>query len=168
MGKATIHGLPDFITVEEGPEKTFCLCDSKGNILSSEDMTAICNGVSTFINKFGHDIDEFNEAHRLKQEKEIEAAMNQPKDREQGYVYLFECGKKYKVGFSKDISRRIKDLDHRPFKVKLVAKSKPTTNALFYEQRLHKILEEYRINGEWYNLTEKQVYNLKKIIEEEI
>ena len=67
-----------------------------------------------------------------------------------GYVYLFECGGKYKSGVSRTVERRIKDLDNRPFKVNLIAKVY-SEMAYKVEQTIHNFLKRYKIEGEWYD-----------------
>ena len=67
-----------------------------------------------------------------------------------GYVYLFECGGKYKIGVSQNVSRRIKDLDNRPFKVNLICKVY-SKMAYKVESMIHKALKIYKIDGEWYD-----------------
>lgn len=67
-----------------------------------------------------------------------------------GYIYLFECGGKYKIGVSRNVERRIKDLDNRPFKVNLIAKVHSDI-AYKAEQTVHNLLKRYKIEGEWYD-----------------
>lgn len=81
-----------------------------------------------------------------------------------GYIYLLECEGKYKIGFSKDVDRRIKELSNNPFKINLVAKSKFLENAYELEQIIHEKLIDYRINGEWYNLNQEVLEDIKKMI----
>ncbi len=66
-----------------------------------------------------------------------------------GYVYLLSCADKYKVGYSSNVERRMKQLDTRPFPLELVCK---TYSDIAYdvEQRIHKIMSEYKVEGEWY------------------
>ena len=73
-----------------------------------------------------------------------------PKTYMSGYIYLFECGDKYKIGVSKNVERRIKDLDNRPFKVNLIAKVHSNI-AYKVEQTIHNLLKRYKIEGEWYD-----------------
>ena len=79
-------------------------------------------------------------------------------------VYMLECGDRYKIGMSKDVERRIKELDKRPFEIRLVAKSELTENAYQIEQRIHQRAEPYRISGEWYEFSEPQAERLAEYI----
>lgn len=87
------------------------------------------------------------------------------KPRAHAYVYMFECGGRYKVGVSRDISRRISELDRRPFPVAVIAVSKATPNAYEIEQYIHDKLAHLRINGEWYEISPEGVERVKKYIE---
>jgi len=73
------------------------------------------------------------------------------------HVYLFECGRKYKIGVSVNVERRMKDLDQRPFPVTLVASSRMIRNAYQIEQSLHEQFDDQRLNGEWFELSDEQV-----------
>lgn len=67
-------------------------------------------------------------------------------------VYMFSCGGRFKVGISKDVERRRKELDNRPYPVEEFAVSEPIEDAWEQEQAIHKRLEKYRTSGEWYAL----------------
>lgn len=70
-----------------------------------------------------------------------------------GYVYIFKCEGKYKVGFSTDVEQRKQQLDTRPFKLSLIYK-KFFKNAYKVEQTIHAELckQGYDIENEWYIL----------------
>lgn len=86
---------------------------------------------------------EFHESFEVSAEEKTTRYMN-------GYIYLFECGGKYKVGISRNVERRVKDLDKRPFKVNLIAKVHSDI-AYKVEQEVHNRLKRYKIEGEWYD-----------------
>jgi hypothetical protein len=65
---------------------------------------------------------------------------------------------------SKDVERRISELDKRPFEIRLVAQSELTENAYQIEQRIHQRAEPYRISGEWYEFGEQQAMRLAEYI----
>ena len=67
-----------------------------------------------------------------------------------GYIYLLECGGTYKIGYSRNVNQRIKTLDTRPFKLKLINKWY-SDYARAIEVRLHYMLDGYRLEGEWYS-----------------
>ncbi len=88
-----------------------------------------------------------------------------------GYVYLFECGGKYKIGVSQNVSRRIKDLDRRPFKVNLISKVY-SKMAYKVEGTIHSCLKSHKIEGEWYDFdtapTAEWFESLVKRVEDDI
>lgn len=67
-------------------------------------------------------------------------------------MYIFECGGRYKIGVSDNVDRRVKELDNRPFPVRLVAKSRLVHCAFEAEREIHEWLEEYRLSGEWFDI----------------
>ena len=81
-----------------------------------------------------------------------------------GYVYFLECGGRYKIGFSKNVERRMRQLDTRPFKINLVAKSKYLSDAYDWEQGLHDACSDSRIDGEWYEFSVSDLRWLKEAI----
>ena len=87
-----------------------------------------------------------------------------PYNNKYGFVYVLRCANKYKIGYSKDVQRRIKQLDTRPFKLELVFECY-SNKAYDIEQTLHKTLTEYKDDGEWYNSTIESV-DLKELIKE--
>lgn len=112
--------------------------------------------VISFLEKYVEEItDEEVEEENERKLDEFRDSWNLPKESKansytKGYVYLFECGGKYKIGVSQDVSRRIKDLDHRPFKVTLISKVH-SKMAYKVEGTLHNFLKKYKIEGEWYD-----------------
>lgn len=78
---------------------------------------------------------------------------NKPKSKpKKGFVYLFECGGRYKVGYSANADKRFKQLDTRPFKLNEITKVYSDC-AYDIEQSLHGNLFKYRVEGtgEWYD-----------------
>ena len=67
-----------------------------------------------------------------------------------GYVYVLQCADKFKIGYSKNVEQRIKQLDTRPFPIELVFKVY-SSNAYDIEQALHKTFIDYKLDGEWYS-----------------
>ena len=73
-----------------------------------------------------------------------------------GYLYLIKCADKYKIGMTKNVGMRLKQLDMRPFKAELV-KYIRVDDALGCERSAHKKFAQYKITGEWYSFTPAQV-----------
>ena len=79
---------------------------------------------------------------------------------------MLECGGKYKIGFSKDVERRIHQLDTRPFKLNLIVKSKFISDAYDREQELHEYFADKKVDREWYEFSDHEAQYAKEIIEE--
>jgi excisionase family DNA binding protein len=82
-------------------------------------------------------------------------------------VYLMQMGKHYKVGRSKCSERRLKQLGSVKFPtnepIRLVHKVE-TPYAKQLEWRLHQMFNHSRVNGEWFELTDTQVRELKDLM----
>ena len=99
------------------------------------------------------EVESVNELRRKNLEnyiKSISSPNKQTKKNKGGFVYVLKCADKYKIGYSKDVDQRIKQLDTRPFKLELVFKVY-SDNAYKIEQELHNRLSAYREIGEWYS-----------------
>lgn len=139
--------------------------DCNGFVMESEQMLELADGLIKFAMKHKEELKKHNIEREIEFEKKLNTHTKINKPKTKGYIYFLECGGKYKIGFSKDVNRRIKELDNRPFKVNLIAKSKYGSNAYNIEKELHKLLESKRIDGEWYSLEDKDIKKYKNIIE---
>lgn len=146
----------------------YVIYDCQGFMCEPEQLIYIANGLKNTAKKYGSEIKAHNE------EIENENAREWPCDnyklektsgKRRGYVYMLECGGRYKIGFSADVERRINQLDTRPFELKLIAKSGELSDALQIEQRIHAKAGKYKIVGEWYNFTTETAEKLKNYIE---
>ncbi len=68
----------------------------------------------------------------------------------EGFIYLIRCEDYYKIGFTKDIEKRMKQLDTRPFPMDLIAVKKSKI-AFDIEQYIHKAFEPMMVENEWYH-----------------
>lgn len=149
------------------------ISDCYGFVMEAEQMKELAKGLIDFADKHKEDLEEHNQQRKIEHEnetndhkREIEKLMNEPKQVDHsGYVYLFECGGKYKIGYSKNVERRMKDLDYRPFPINLITKTCLLEDAYKVEQYIHENLSEYKVIGEWYAFTDDQVQKLKKMLE---
>jgi len=76
-----------------------------------------------------------------------------------GFVYIMECAGKYKIGFSKNVDRRLKELNDKPFPIKLVHKQY-YDDARTKERMLHEQFKDFNINYEWFDLSKEQINNI--------
>lgn len=97
------------------------------------------------------EIEELNRLEIIKYDRTEKWLRNHNKREEntEGEVYLIKCADKYKIGYTKDINRRFKELDTRPFPCELIT-SVYSPIAFPIEQKIHELLSEKRVTGEWY------------------
>lgn len=83
-----------------------------------------------------------------------------------GYVYLVKAitpDNHYKIGYSKKPLARIEKLDVKlPFPLDVIHLIK-TNDCTTAEQYLHNMFKESRVNGEWFELTERDVATILQI-----
>lgn len=81
-----------------------------------------------------------------------------PKDKNvNGFVYVFECDDAYKIGFSRNVNRRFKEIATMQSKPMRILLEKYFDNAYRVEQYYHNKLQEFNIQGEWYKFTKNQI-----------
>jgi hypothetical protein len=79
-------------------------------------------------------------------------------------VYLVKSGKHYKIGFSSDIDKRLKNLDaNAPMGVKLIWRFR-SKYAEYLERLLHYYLMDKHLRREWFTLTNDDVDFIKEIV----
>lgn len=135
--------------------------DCNGFVKNAEETIEIAKGLICFSKKHQEEIEQYNIQRNIEFEKELFGyCKNSKKEKSKGYIYLFECGGKYKIGYSKNVERRLKELDNRPFKINLIAKSVLSDKSYHVEQKLHSIYEKNKIDGEWYSFNNNQLKEL--------
>lgn len=82
-------------------------------------------------------------------------------------IYIMECAGKYKIGLSRDVERRRKQLDNRPFKTTIIYKSPVMEEVYDLEAALHDIYKEKNIKGEWFDLSQTDIETIIGYFEEE-
>lgn len=82
--------------------------------------------------------------------------------REDGYIYLIQCGALYKVGYSTNPWKRLRQLQS-PGKPRLV--SVLSTNVMRWaEKHIHYCISDFLVYGEWYKLPEEFVECFKNTL----
>ena len=67
----------------------------------------------------------------------------------------------YKIGVTSNMDRRIKQLNiASPLGIEVIKTFNLSDHALNMEHTIHIEYDKYRLNGEWFNLTDKQVNDL--------
>lgn len=157
-----------FTKYNDGIEMT----DWQGFVTCADDIMELCYGLMTYAFKHKSEIDVYNQKCMIELEEEpngcVKTADKESRNSsyKSGCVYLLECGGRYKIGFSKDVERRISQLDTRPFKLNLIAKSKLISDAYDREQEIHEYFADNRVDGEWYEFSDHEALCAKEIIEE--
>ena len=161
-----LDGYMPYIIAES--EDGVCIIDQNGFYMPPEQMIQVSKGLAKFAKKYAVDIERKNTETNAEFEQMLHGygseRIRAKRTPAKGYVYLLECGGKYKVGWSRDVARRVKELDKRPFKLNVIAKSRLTEGAFKNEQYIHERIERFKINGEWYELPEEVVNRLVKAI----
>lgn len=124
-----------------------------GVLLKHNEIEDIIKRLNEYKNAYDDsDIDRYNEEFRRMMYEGLENPTPKTTHNKNvsGYVYLLSCSDKYKVGYSNNVERRMKQLDTRPFPLKLVCKTYSDI-AFDVEQRIHKIMSDHKVEGEWYD-----------------
>ena len=146
-------------------EDGYYLSDGNGYILESEDLLDIGKNLISFAKKHKEDIIRHNAINRKELENYCTELKREHKPKKSGHIYIMECDGKYKIGNSKNVERRKKQLDHRPFPVQIVYKSPELKNVIDYERELHEVFENKKISGEWFNLDTMDIEIIKGNLE---
>lgn len=81
------------------------------------------------------------------------------------FIYILKSDKYYKIGITKNLDKRIDQLQTgNPHEIYLVC-STFVENTSGFERKLHKEFDQYRISGEWFDLPYEQLEKLIEIIE---
>ena len=100
-----------------------------------------------------------------KQKKEMEEYKNKNRiiSNKKGYVYFVKGNKNIvKIGCTTDIKNRIKSLSTGfPYKLKLLNKIY-SKNYGYIEGLFHEFFKNKRLRGEWFDLSDEEIYNIKK------
>jgi len=82
---------------------------------------------------------------------------------ERGFVYLLRGGPYYKIGVSNDVNRRMEEITPRlPFETELVC-TIATEDMYELEADLHDHFADKRTNGEWFELSGKDVEYIRSL-----
>lgn len=145
----------------------YYLTNSTGFILEIDELIDIGENLIKFAKKHDNDeIKEYNNKISKKLNEDYYNLLKQPKPKPNGYIYVMECGGRYKIGVSKNVILRKKQLDNRPFPVNIVYKSPLIEDVFEMERTLHEVYSDNRIYGEWFNLDDKDLYCIKCYIED--
>jgi hypothetical protein len=74
-----------------------------------------------------------------------------------GYVYLLKSGKRYKLGFTKELERRFAELSHQTAEPIKVVHAFRTDDPSGIEAYWKNRFREKRVHNEWFNLSARDV-----------
>lgn len=147
-------------------EDGYYLTDGNGLMLYSDELLDIGKNLIKFAKLHNNqEIERYNNKRKKEFYNQIISWVKTPKEKPKGYIYIMECGGKYKIGLSKDVERRKKELDKRPFAVNIVYKSPLIEDIYEIEKELHYRFENKKINGEWFNIDNNDIEFIKDYLE---
>ena len=148
-------------------EDGYYLTDGNGFMLNSDELLDIGANLIKFAKIHNNnEIEEYNQEKYQEIEDRMNDWLNTPKRKSKSSIYIMECGGKYKIGVSKNLETRKKQLDNRPYPVNIIYKSGLIEEPYNKEQELHSAFKEKRIGGEWFELTEQDIISIKNYLEE--
>lgn len=146
----------DCIEITQDSTKYIALIDNCGAILTWSEIQGILQAIEPFYNHFSdeqielHNKNRYNIPNPQKHEKEKEKNTT-------GYVYLLKAGKFYKIGLTKTLDERIKQLSTiPPFDLELIH-AIASYDMYTLETDLHEKFSAKRKRGEWFELTQADV-----------
>lgn len=157
MGNGIIHRILCPILLLEDDNGCYIPKESYDLMLPSE-VDKIIEGLKKYKDTYSDSyISNCNKEAREKELNEMRKLQEESKKSQKhrdakGYIYLLECGGKYKIGYSNNVERRMKQLDTRPFSLNLITKVYSDI-AFDVEQRIHKMMSKYKVEGEWYDIS---------------
>jgi len=120
------------------------------SLLSRQKTLEIINDLKYYIKNYSDFELEYINSHALDFLDDAIKHKESKIKKKSGYVYVLQCKRNYKIGYSKNVTQRLSQLNNRPFKCKLILKVF-SDDAYHIEQELHRRLSKYRIHGEWYS-----------------
>ena len=139
------------------------LCDNNGHILTHPEIEVLLDKLETFYRLVPPETIEqananqiaYNERNRI----QVQEAIAPPPP--SGFVYLLKSGPYYKIGASGQVSERIKQLSTLPpFDIELIH-TIYSHDMYGLEASLHTYYADKRKNGEWFELDDLEVEQIK-------
>lgn len=173
QGSARYYG--DHITIAPetiwgGGEVCPVLIDREGRVIPHQEVAAILAAVMRYyllssdedidmLNSLFRFMDEESEkkAREVRTEQRRSAMKTAAIHRRKGYVYVLKAGPFYKIGVSKDVAKRVKQLSTLPpFDLEIIH-TIWTEDSYGLEAELHEYFNSKRKNGEWFTLDEADI-----------
>jgi len=170
--KFLMYMFQHHILINEQEEEVACLfapTDPNGLFASHEDWQELVDEVRLFYDSITpSELGSVNEHILSRQEsrQRQRTAKRPPPRRAPGYVYLLKGGGYYKIGLSKCVYRRWREISPKlPFEVEIVCRI-ATEDMHGLETSLHERFASKRANGEWFELDEADVEYIRGLANE--
>lgn len=169
FGKLEIVEFYDLIKCEKSKKMSRiyvlcrCDCDKETIVKAKELRNGIKKDCGTYKCKTGRE--------RFISPSQVKELPSKQETKYIGFVYLINCigFPYYKIGHTKrrTPNKRLEEMQtNMPFELGFVYLAK-IKNVFWVEKKLHKEYEHYRKRGEWFQLTEKQVSDIKNYLRNE-
>lgn len=89
-----------------------------------------------------------------------------PKPKAKAHIYIMKCNDKYKIGVSKNVEKRIKQLCGSPYPIEIIYTSHLIEDAYSIEKELHIQFERQRVLGEWFDLSDEDIAMIERCLDE--
>lgn len=145
--------------------------DNQTYVLTKNEIQSLIKGLQNSLesypeeefNQWNTDVDEKNQGEiefTNKNENHMEEHIFE-KHKKKGYVYFMQDNSGFvKIGLAADVRKRFKAIHSSNPTVKLLYHIK-TEDMELTERLFHEFFDKKRVNGEWFNLTEKDLKYIK-------
>lgn len=135
----------------------FDYCPDCGERLSWEKTLNILNS------KLSEYAKSLRKLPKPKKQKPYTSKKDTKSEPKKGYVYLVKLDKHYKIGISKKPSDRLKEFTLLPYELEEII-VKEVDNYNNVEEQLHEKYNDFRVRGEWFELSLEQVEEIKQYL----
>lgn len=139
-----------------------------GFFVKPSELKPVIDGLIAYVNAYSDEDIKVLNKQKEKDWFSTSSTHKKSNTNKYGYVYVFKCSDKYKIGYSKNVEQRIKQLDIRPFTLELTFKVY-SENAYDIEHEVHNRLSNYMVANEWFsNISETLIINTIKEVAEDL
>jgi hypothetical protein len=142
--------------------------NSQGEIMSMLELKSMISFLTDTINNFNEDKsikEEIAETYRYINKEYIPLESN--KKPRVGHVYLMHGeNNRYKIGYSKNVIRRISELKLSSCENHTLVHSYLISEPMVEEKRLHSMFKDNRKHSEWFELSDNDIAYIKGLSDE--
>ena len=160
-----IRGAPHDLYFYTKPDRTIGISFNGGLMPNKEMMTAYRQLLDWLLSYDDKVIDLFNESvredwKRKSQESVRRGNIKQKPKPIRGVVYLLKSDGYFKIGGTKNLSNRFgktAQATDNPHPIKIIHVTNEVDDCGKAEEKLHKLVKDLKVKGEWYNLPQEKV-----------